>query len=46
MELKYQTGLSAETVSGYLSEVLPSKNCVILHLVDLTDLSEESIIPK
>ena len=46
VELKFQTGLSAETVSGYLSEVLPAKNCVILHLIDLTDLSVESIIPK
>lgn len=46
VEHKYQTGLSAESVSGYLSEVLPSKSCVVLHMVDLSDMSRDSFMPK
>lgn len=46
VDLKYQTGLSAEAVSGYLAEVLPSKSCVVLHVVDLSDMSRDSFIPK
>ena len=46
VHMKYETGLTAETVSEYLGEVLPSKSCVVLHMVDLSDMSPASFIPK
>lgn len=44
--IKYQCGLSGDIVGSYLQQILPQNKCVVLHMVDVNDLSRDSFLPK